>query len=107
MPLTPEKQQLVDLIRQKKLVLLPYPYEMLHEKVKEKLLEWLASESFPTDNPAEILGTDYTLASFNDHTDLLLFNLSYSDAEQCAGMLIFSFDGTVCRYIADSVECSS
>lgn len=107
MPLTPEKQQLVDLVRQKKLALLPYPYGTLHETVKKELLKWLDSESFPTDNPEEIIGTDYTLASFNDHTDLLLFNLSYADAEQCAGMLIFSFDGTTCRYIADTVECSS
>ena len=107
MPNTNDSEFLINLIKAKKLDLLAYPYDMLEEPVKDALLKWLRSENFPIDNPTDIIGTEYVIAWFNDNYKLYIFDLSYDGEEQCGGTIIFSLEDQNCKYIIDTVECSS
>jgi hypothetical protein len=104
---TNDSELLINLIKTKKLEILAYPFNMLEEPVKEALLRWLTSENFPINNPTDLIGTEYVLASFNNNYKLHIFNLSYEEEEQCAGTIVFSLEGQNCKYVIDTVECSS
>ena len=98
---------LLNLIKTKKLDLLAYAYDQLEPSVKDALIQWLQSESFPTDNPSDLIGNEYVIAGFNTNFKLIIFTLSYEGEEQCGGTIVFSLDGQNCKYIMDTVECSS
>ena len=106
MPTHPDSDDLAKLITSKKLQLQPRHYATLEEAVKSELIKWLGSESYPTDNPVELLGDQYVLAWFSKDYQLCIFNLSYDGEEQCAGTLIFSLEGKTCKYLADTIQCS-
>jgi len=98
---------LADLIKSKKVNLLSYSFEFAESPIKEALINWLSSENFPTENPTDIVGDTYVVAWFENNFKLIVFNLSYSDAEQCGGTIVFSMEGGICKCLFDTVECSS
>ena len=105
--MNPNHQPLIDLITGKKASLMSYPYKDLDPAAKDALVKWLGSENFPTDKPTDLVGDDYVIAWFSDNSKLLIFSLSYEEEEQCGGTIIFESDGKTCKYMADTVECSS
>jgi len=84
-----------------------YSFKDIDQASKDALIKWLGDENFPTDNPIDLVGDNYVLAWFSDNSKLLIFSLSYEEEEQCGGTVIFELDGTICKYVADNVECSS
>lgn len=102
-----EVDLLLNLIKTKKLSLNPYSFKSMEAPIKEALKLWLKSKDFPTDNPIDLVGSEYVLAWFDDNVKLIIFGLSYDGPEQCGGTIVFSFDGKNCTYLTDTVECSS
>src|SRR5438045_615063 len=102
-----EVDLLLELIKTKKLDLLAYTYDLLESPVKEALIKWLESKKFPSDNPPDLVGNEYVIAWFDNNFKLIVFTLSYEEDEQCGGTIVFSLEGQNCKYVMDTVECSS
>jgi hypothetical protein len=98
---------IIDLIERKKVDFLTHDYDMLEESVKIELKKWLLSKNFPADDPEELVGKYCVICWFNDNSKLLVFGFSYEGVEQCGGSILFSLESNTCKFISDTVECSS